>query len=77
MEKITKNKYKSDAFTHSYQKKNFVFFKSPLKYFGFTIEVNGKNWYIGLYHAQSSLVWNSQFQARLKYGKYVKLKYLD
>ena len=50
MEKITKNKYKSDAFTHSYQKK--FCFRIPLKYFEFTIEVNGKNWYIGLYHAQ-------------------------
>ena len=36
-------------------KKKFCF-RIPLKYFEFTIEVNGKNWYIGLYHAQPGCI---------------------
>ena len=57
--------------------KKFFYFLKPIKIFWVYHWSQWENWYMGLYHAQSSLVWNSQFQARLKYGKYVKLKYLD
>ena len=36
--------------SHAKTKKKF-FFQNDLKYFQFTIEVNGKNWYIEVYHA--------------------------
>ena len=53
-------------------KKNF--FLNELKYLQFTIVAYGKNWYIEMYHAQSDLVWNSQYQGRLKTQKVLKLK---
>ena len=40
----------------------------------FTIVAYGKSWYIEMYHAQSDLVWNSQYQGRLKTQKVLKLK---
>ena len=46
-----KPKWYAMKYEPSQNKKKFFFFQNDLKYFQFTIEVNGKNWYIEVYHA--------------------------